>query len=130
MDDDSDFRKVTRLSLSVRGYKVLEASSGREAISLARQVQPDLILLDVLMPGLDGYEACRQIKTNPATSHIPIIVLTAVGDPAAHHKAQQAGADDCVAKLAMSQELHGRMERLLRRYDLFHSARRRTDKDD
>ena len=79
MDDDSDFRKVTRLSLSIRGYKVLEASSGREAISLARQVQPDLILLDVLMPGLDGYEACRQIKTNPATSHIPIIVLTAVG---------------------------------------------------
>lgn len=130
VDDDSDFRKVTNLSLSGRGYQILEASGGREAINLAQQVQPDLILLDILMPGLDGYETCRQIKTNPATSHIPIIVLTAVSDPAARHKAQQAGADDCVAKLAMPQELHERVERLLRRYDLFHSARRRTGRDD
>jgi CheY-like chemotaxis protein len=128
-DDDSDFRKVTGLLLSGRGYKVLEARSGREAVDLARQVQPDLILLDVLMPGLDGYEACRQIRTNPATSHIPIIVLTAVADPAVCDKAQQAGADDCIAKLAVSRELHERMERLLRRYNLFHGARRRADGD-
>jgi CheY-like chemotaxis protein len=130
VDDDSDFRTVTGLSLSGKGYKVLEASGGREAINLAQQAQPDLILLDILMPGLDGYEACRQIKTNPATSHIPIIVLTAVSDPAARHKAQQAGADDCVAKPVMPQELHERVERLLQRYELFRSARWRTDRDD
>lgn len=130
MDDDSDFRKVTRLSLSVRGYEVLEAGGGREAINLARQAQPDLILLDILMPGLDGYETCRQIKTNPATSHIPIIVLTALGDPAARYKAQRAGADDCVTKVVTPQELHERVERLLRRYKLFRRARRHDDGDD
>ncbi len=130
VDDDSNFRQVTRLSLSLEGYEVLEASGGREAINLARQMQPDLILLDILMPGLDGYETCRQIKTNPATSHIPIIVLTALGDPAARYKAQDAGADDCVAKPVMSQELRERVARLLRRYDLFRRARRRNDHDD
>jgi len=130
VDDDSDFRKVTGLSLSDSGYKVFEASSGREAINLARQARPDLILLDILMPGLDGYETCRQLKTNPATGHIPIIVLTALGDPATRYKAQQAGADACVAKPVRLQELHEQVKRLLRRYELFRRARRRADGDD
>jgi DNA-binding response OmpR family regulator len=130
VDDDSDFREITRLSLSRSGYEVLEASSGREAIDLAREVQFALILLDILMPGLDGYETCRQLKTNPSTSHVPIIVLTALGDPLAHHKARQAGADDFIAKPMTSRELRERVERVLRRYELFHGARRRADKDE
>ena len=130
VDDDHNFRQVTRVSLSRGGYEVFEASSGREAMNVARQVQPDLILLDILMPGLDGYETCRQLKTSPATSHITIIVLTALGDPAVRYKARQAGADDYVAKPVMSQELHERVERLLRRRKLFHGARRRMDDDE
>lgn len=63
VDDDRDFRQVTKMSLLKGGYEVFEASSGREAMNVARQVQPDLILLDILMPGLDGYETCRQLKT-------------------------------------------------------------------
>jgi DNA-binding response OmpR family regulator len=124
-DDDRDFRKVTQLSLSRRGYEVVEASSGREALELARKEQPTLILLDILMPGTDGYEICRQLKTNPATNHIPIIVLTALGDLSARHKSREAGADDYVAKTVAPQELIERIERLLRRYELFHGARRR-----
>jgi CheY-like chemotaxis protein len=128
VDDDSDFREVARLSLTPGGYDIFEAGGGREAMDMARQLQPDLILLDILMPGLDGYETCRQIKANPATSHIAIIVLTALGDPAAHYKARQAGADDYVAKPVTAQELREHVQRLMRRYELFHRARR-TDGD-
>jgi len=127
VDDDRDFREVTKLSLLSEGYEVFEASSGREAMSMARQTQPDLILLDILMPGLDGYATCRQLKTNPATNHIAIIVLTALGDPTARYKAKQAGADDYVAKPVMAQELRERVRRLLRRYELFRGARRRAE---
>lgn len=126
VDDNSDFREITRLSLSNSGYEVLEASSGREAIDAARKEQPDLILLDILMPGLDGYAACRQLKTNPTTKHIPIIVLTALGDPSVRYKARESGADDCIAKPMTTKELCERVERLLRRYELFHGARRRA----
>lgn len=129
VDDDADFRDITRISLSKKGYKVLEARSGREAMQLARKEQPDLILLDILMPGLDGYETCRQIKTNPATRHIAIIVLTALGDPLARYKAQKAGADDYVAKPVTTDELHEQVKRLLHRQELFHGARRREDRD-
>jgi two-component system alkaline phosphatase synthesis response regulator PhoP len=128
-DDDLDFRKVTRLSLLRKGYEVVEASSGREAIEMARKEQPTLILLDILMPGIDGYEICRQLKTNPDTSHIPVIVLTALGDLSARHKAQGAGADDYVAKTVTPQELSERIERLLRRYELYYGARRRKKGD-
>ena len=130
VDDDRDFRQVTKMSLLKGGYEVFEASSGREAMNVARQVQPDLILLDILMPGLDGYETCRQLKTSPATSHIAIIVLTALGDPAVRYKTRQAGADDYVAKPVMLQELYERVERLIHRRELFHGARRRMDDDE
>lgn len=118
------------MSLTSSGYEVVEAASGREAMSLARKEQPDLILLDILMPGLDGYEACRQLKTNPATSHIGIIVFTALGDPAARYKAKNAGADDYIAKPVTPQELRDRVARLLRRYELFHGARRGTKENE
>ena len=130
VDDDSEFREIARLSLSKNGYDILEAGGGREAIDLARKVQPALILLDILMPGLDGYETCRQLKTNPATSHIPIIILTALADPLASYKARQAGADDCIAKPVTSQELRDRVERDLRRYELFHGARQRAKENE
>lgn len=130
VDDDSEFREIARLSLSKNGYDIVEASGGREAIDLARKVRPALILLDILMPGLDGYETCRQLKTNPATSHIPIIILTALADPLASYKARQAGADDCIAKPVTSQELRDRVERDLRRYELFHGARQRAKENE
>ena len=130
VDDDRDFREVIKLSLLADDYEVFEAGSGREAMSMARQIQPDLIVLDILMPGLDGYATCRQLKANPATNHIAIIVLTALGDPTVHYKASQAGADDFVAKPVMAQELRERVRRLLHRYELFHGIRRHAEKDE
>jgi len=129
VDDNSDFREIVRLSLQEAGHEVLEAGSSRQALQLARQNQPDLILLDILMPGLDGYETCRQFKTHPSLTQIPIMVLTALGDPLARYKAHQAGADDYVAKPISPQDLRDRVERLLRRYELFHRARRQPDDD-
>ncbi len=124
VDDSEDFRLITRLALSSQEYEILEASSGREALTLAREEQPTLIFLDILMPGLDGYETCRQLKTNSATSHIPIIILTALGDPLARRKSQEAGAGDCITKPVTPQELRDLVKRFLRRYKLFHGARR------
>lgn len=123
VDDNNDFREIVRLSLQNSGYTIFEADSGRQALNLAREIKPGLILLDILMPGLDGYETCRQFKANPSTSHIPILILTALGDPLANQKAKEAGADDYTAKPVMPQELRDRVERLLHRHNLFHGAR-------
>jgi len=127
VDDDHDFRRVAKLALLADGYEIFEASSGREVLDLARREQPDLILLDVLMPGLDGYKVCRQLRANPATNRTAVLVLTALGDPTAGYKAKQAGADDYVVKPVSVSELHERIERLLRRHELLHGARRRAE---
>lgn len=129
VDDNSDFRQIIRQSLTKAGYEVVEAGDGRQTLDLVRTAKPDLILLDILMPGTDGYELCRQLKTNPTTSQIPIMVLTALGDPLAQHKAQQAGADEYVAKPVSTQELQDRVERLLARYELYYGARRRKNSE-
>jgi DNA-binding response OmpR family regulator len=127
VDDDHDFRQVAKVALLADGYEVFEASSGREAMDLARREQPDLILLDVLMPGLDGYQVCRQLRANPATNRTAVLVLTALSDPTAGYKAKQAGADDYLVKPVSASELRERIERLLRRYELLHGARRRAE---
>jgi DNA-binding response OmpR family regulator len=127
VDDDHDFRRVAKLALLADGYEVFEAGSGREALDLARREQPGLILLDVLMPGLDGYKVCHQLRANPATNRTAILVLTALGDPTASYKAKQAGADDYLAKPVSVSELRERIKRLLRRHELLHGVRRRAE---
>ena len=77
-EDDLDIQKVVRMSLKVRGVQeILVASNGEECLALARDLKPDVILLDVMMPKLDGYETCRRLKQDPQTSSIPVIFLTA-----------------------------------------------------
>jgi CheY-like chemotaxis protein len=78
IDDDEDIRDVAQVALEVvGGWKVLTASSGREGVQLAETQQPDAILLDVMMPDMDGVETFQQLQANPATRHIPVILLTA-----------------------------------------------------
>jgi DNA-binding response OmpR family regulator len=78
VEDDPDIQKVARMSLKMRGVgDVVVASNGEECLALVGEVRPDVILLDVMMPKLDGYETCRRLKENPATSAIPVIFLTA-----------------------------------------------------
>lgn len=78
VEDDLDIQKVVRMSLKVRGVQdVIVASNGEECLALAQDLKPDVILLDVMMPKLDGYETCRRLKQDPQTSSIPVIFLTA-----------------------------------------------------
>ena len=98
VDDQPDIRELLRYSLQSRGLNVAEAVNGREAIELASQVHPSLILMDLSMPVLDGFEATRQISSQPAMKGIPIVAVSAFCDSHNRHKAIEAGCVDCVSK--------------------------------
>ena len=98
IEDQEDNRRILRYLLRSAQYEVIEAVTGEEGVDLAERERPDLILMDIQLPGLDGYEATRRIKADPALSAIPIIVVTSYalsGDPG---KARAAGCDAYVSK--------------------------------
>jgi two-component system KDP operon response regulator KdpE len=112
VDDEPQIRRVLRATLSSHGYTVAEARSGDEAIELIRGQRPDLLLLDVNMPGRSGLEVCREIR---ASSDIPIIMLTVRNSERDKVQALDAGADDYVVKPFGSEELMARIRAALRR---------------
>jgi len=114
-DDDRDSLKLIGLMLQRQGYQISVAQDGLQTLSKAESEMPDLIILDVMMPGMDGYEVCRRLRANPKTAHTPIIMFTAktqVGDKVAGF---QAGADDYLTKPIHPAELASRVEALLLR---------------
>lgn len=112
VDDEPQIRRVLRSTLSFRGYAITEASSGEEAIDLARKSKPDLILLDVNLPGMSGIETCREIRS---WSAVPIIILTVRNAERDKVVALDAGADDYVTKPFGIEELLARVRASLRR---------------
>src|SRR5205814_394918 len=98
IEDQEDNRRIVRDLLTSVGYELIEAVSGEEGVSLAEREQPDLILMDIQLPGLDGYEATRRIKANPALGKIPIIAVTSYALSGDDVKARAAGCDDDVTK--------------------------------
>ena len=98
VEDQEDGRRIVRDLLAASDYALLEAKTGEEGLALAEQERPDLILMDIQLPGLDGYEVTRRIKGNPALSHIPIIAVTSYALSGDEQKAYAAGCDDYVAK--------------------------------
>ena len=98
IEDQEDNRRIVRDLLTSVGYELIEAVSGEEGVSLAEREQPDLILMDIQLPGLDGYEATRRIKANPALEKIPIIAVTSYALSGDDVKARAAGCDDYVSK--------------------------------
>lgn len=115
VDDEQDILELIRHSLNKEGYEVHIAANGQQAIDKAKQVIPDLILMDVMMPVMDGMEACRQLKEDPTTSHISIIFLTARSEEFAELAGFEAGADDYVSKPIRSRVLLSRIKAILRR---------------
>jgi CheY-like chemotaxis protein len=88
-----------------KDYTVFQASNGTEAITIAHKEKPDIILMDIMMPGMDGYTACHAIKSDPATSEIPVVMLTGLGQELNKRLADQIGADGYITKPFTSQEL-------------------------
>jgi putative two-component system response regulator len=104
--------------LSIEGYEVLEADSGRAALDQVRVSNPDLILLDVMMPGMDGYEVCRRLKQDEQTRLTPIVFVTALNDRCARVKGIEVGADDFLSKPFNQLELSARVRSLVRQKQL------------
>ena len=114
VDDETHVRKLLQILLQNQGYQTQTASSGEEALAMIAQQPPDLILLDIMMPGMDGYEVARHLKTDKATSNIPIIMLSALGEHSARISGLEAGAEDFLSKPVESAELWLRVRNLLR----------------
>jgi two-component system sensor histidine kinase/response regulator len=114
VDDDLTNFDVIELLLSGEGYDLSYAASGREALNILESNQPDVILLDLLMPELDGIEVCRQIKSNPSWRHIPIIMVTSLNSKEDLARCIEAGADDFIGKPVSFLELRSRVRSMLR----------------
>jgi len=115
VDDEPDILEIVEYNLKNEGYKVYTASSGIEGVSLAKEVKPDLILLDVMMPEMDGIEACDQIRKIPSLEHTIIAFLTARGEDYSQVAWFEAGADDYITKPVKPKVLTSRLKALLRR---------------
>src|SRR2546423_9973851 len=114
VDDDSRERELLEVMLAPQGYQLRTARGGEEALGAVLSDPPDLILLDVLMPGMDGYQVARQIKSNRATRNIPVIMLTALEDRQARIAGLRCGAEDFLSKPLDHAELSVRVRNLLR----------------
>ena len=98
VEDHEDNRRIARHVLSKGGYEVIEAETGTAGVEMAEKTRPDLILMDIQLPGLDGYEATRRIKANPALRSIPVIAITSYALSGDDQKAREAGCDDYLSK--------------------------------
>lgn len=115
VDDDTNLLKLLGHILRTAGFDVTEATNGQQALAAVARDVPDLVLIDVMMPVMDGYEVCRRLRSNSRTKHVPIILLTAKVQTEDKISGLEAGADDYVTKPATPSELVARIKALLRR---------------
>jgi phosphate regulon transcriptional regulator PhoB len=115
VEDESDLIKLLKYNLEKQGYRVNYATDGSIALAEARRDPPDLVILDLMLPGLDGLEVCRQLRRNDRFSRIPILILSARGEEADRVVGLELGADDYVTKPFSTREMIARVRALLRR---------------
>ena len=114
VDDELHNRRLLEVMLGPEGFHLLTAASGEEALAMVAQEHPDLILLDIMMPGMDGYRVVCEIKGDPATRNIPVIIVSALDDRLARMRGLSAGAEDFLTKPVDRVELFMRVRNLLR----------------
>ncbi|WP_314917277.1 EAL domain-containing protein [Pseudomonas helleri] len=114
VDDDEGIRKLLAIMLEDQGYQTLSAPSGEMALAMVARQPPDLILLDAMMPGMDGYQVARHIKANVATANIPIIMLSGLSEQSARLSGLEAGAEEVFSKPVVNDELWLKVRNLLR----------------
>jgi CheY-like chemotaxis protein len=116
VEDEPKNMTLTRDLLKISGYETIEARDGKEGVEKAKAAKPNLILMDIMMPKMDGYAACTAIKADQSTSHIPVVMLTAVGYDLNKKLAKQMGADGYVTKPFSRQQLLDAITPLLGKY--------------
>ena len=124
VDDEPNIREFLHSVLTEDGYEVITASDGLEALSIAVEQQPDLVLLDIMMPNLDGMETCRRLRAQPATRNVRIIILTAYNQRERLEESIRAGADDFLGKPVDLTELRVRIRSMLKVKDMTDEAER------
>jgi two-component system phosphate regulon response regulator PhoB len=117
VEDDPDIRELLRFNLEKAGYNLYLAEDGEKALALARKHAPDLILLDLMLPGVDGLEVCRTLKRDPDTEPVPIIMITAKGEEMDRVVGLELGADDYIVKPFSIREVLLRIRKLMDRQE-------------
>ncbi|MEK7467261.1 MAG: response regulator transcription factor [Planctomycetota bacterium] len=115
IDDEADLVTLVKFNLEREGWKVRSAADGASGLDAAKRDLPDLILLDLMLPGMDGLEVCKRLRSEPRTARIPVIMLTAKGGESDRVVGLEMGADDYVAKPFSPRELVARVKAVLRR---------------
>ncbi|MGC8490178.1 MAG: response regulator [Syntrophobacteraceae bacterium] len=115
VEDDEDIAQLLALTMKKAGFEVAVSENGQEALHLIRRHPPDLLLLDLMIPGVDGFEVCREIKRDPRTAEVPVLILTARGEEIDRIIGLELGADDYVVKPFSPRELLLRVRAILRR---------------
>ena len=105
IEDEPKNLKLTRDLLKISGYETIEAVDGKQGVEKAKSAKPNLILMDIMMPKMDGYSACREIKADQSTKNIPVVMLTAVGYDLNKKLAKSMGADGYITKPFSRQQL-------------------------
>ena len=123
VDDEEDLLELISYNLTKEGYRVSTAASGEEAMREARSNPPDLIVLDLLLPSVDGLEVCKLLKSDSRTKHVPIVMLTAKGEEADVVSGLELGADDYITKPFSPRVLAARIKAVLRRKSQDHPER-------
>ena len=114
-DDDDGVRQLLRLIFARAGFDVIEAASGEQALARAVDSEPSVILLDIMMPGMDGYDTCRRLKSDNRTKSVPVIFVSALEDRTSRNSAARYGADDWIKKPIGPRDLVARVQQVMNR---------------